>query len=67
MEALLSIVRAEGVKGTLVGGKEQLMREIPFNAIQFTVYEVRLVLSASVPRPPSPPCPPLREFVSFLC
>lgn len=41
LTALLSIVEAEGVGGLFVGGGEQLMREIPFNAIQFTVYEVR--------------------------
>lgn len=29
------------MKGLFVGGKEQLLREIPFNAVQFTVYEVR--------------------------
>lgn len=40
LQAFLSIVRAEGVKGLFVGGKEQLLREIPFNAVQFTVYEV---------------------------
>ncbi|CAM9702256.1 unnamed protein product [Ectocarpus sp. 12 AP-2014] len=39
LQALLSIVRAEGAKGLFVGGKEQLLREIPFNAVQFTVYE----------------------------
>ncbi|CAN0379512.1 unnamed protein product, partial [Scytosiphon promiscuus] len=39
LQALLSIVRAEGVGGLFVGGKEQLIREIPFNAVQFTVYE----------------------------
>ncbi|CAM9928738.1 unnamed protein product, partial [Hapterophycus canaliculatus] len=39
LQALLSIVRAEGVRGLFVGGKEQLIREIPFNAVQFTVYE----------------------------
>ncbi|CAN0215331.1 unnamed protein product [Ectocarpus sp. 6 AP-2014] len=39
LQAFLSIVRAEGVKGLFVGGKEQLLREIPFNAVQFTVYE----------------------------
>eukprot|EP00752_Nemacystus_decipiens_P003654 g3368.t1 len=39
LQALRSIVRAEGVKGLFVGGKEQLMREIPFNAVQFAVYE----------------------------
>ena len=30
-------------RGLFVGGKEQLIREIPFNAIQFTVYEVGVV------------------------
>lgn len=47
MQALLSIVRAEGVKGLFVGGNEQLIREIPFNAIQFTVYEVCVLMSDS--------------------
>lgn len=41
MEAFLSILEADGVRGLFVGGREQLIREIPFNAIQFTVYEVR--------------------------
>lgn len=40
LQALQSILRAEGVGGLFVGGREQLIREIPFNAIQFTVYEV---------------------------
>lgn len=40
MEAFLSILEADGVRGLFVGGREQLIREIPFNAIQFTVYEV---------------------------
>lgn len=41
LEAFSSIVEAEGMRGLFVGGKEQLIREIPFNAIQFTVYEVQ--------------------------
>ena len=44
----MSIVKADGVGGLFVGGKEQLIREIPFNAIQFTVYEVNYL-------PPPPP------------
>ena len=45
LQALRSILRAEGVGGLFVGGREQLIREIPFNAIQFTVYEVSQPLS----------------------
>lgn len=44
LQALQSILRAEGVGGLFVGGREQLIREIPFNAIQFTVYEVSQVI-----------------------
>eukprot|EP00904_Undaria_pinnatifida_P008298 jgi/Undpi1/4599/HiC_scaffold_18.g07953.m1 len=39
LQALQSILRGEGVGGLFVGGREQLIREIPFNAIQFAVYE----------------------------
>lgn len=46
LAALFSIVKSDGVGGLFVGGKEQLIREIPFNAIQFTMYEVGVALFA---------------------
>lgn len=51
MQALRSIVRAEGFRGLFVGGKEQLMREIPFNAVQFAVYEVGWFFFFGLPPP----------------
>lgn len=44
LSAVKSIVRDEGLGGLFVGGKEQLMREIPFNALQFTMYEVNVLI-----------------------
>lgn len=34
-------MKTEGVGGLFTGREEQLLREIPFNALQFTTYEVR--------------------------
>lgn len=41
LEAARSIVASEGFGGLFVGFQEQLLREIPFNAIQFATYEVQ--------------------------
>lgn len=48
LEAVKSIIKSEGVRGLFIGGKEQLMREIPFNALQFTMYEASSAKHAAI-------------------
>jgi len=39
LSTTISIFKEENLKGFFIGGKAQLAREIPFNAIQFLAYE----------------------------
>lgn len=50
-EIVASILRYQGVGGFFVGGNAQLLRELPYNAIQMSAFEVARELYRALPLP----------------